>query len=115
EFNSVVDEVSRTLLIPSITHRTPPKERAAILDYFRSGRFTKLVTGRVLNEGVDVPDANVAIVLSGTATQREYIQRLGRVLRPKQTEAILYELIADDTDEWSVTRRRRGETGQRQA
>jgi superfamily II DNA or RNA helicase len=109
EFNSVVDEVSRMLLVPSITHRTPAKERATILERFRTGRYSKLVTGRVLNEGVDVPDANVAIVLSGTAARREYIQRLGRVLRPKQAEAVLYEIVADETDEWSVTRRRRGE------
>ncbi|HEU5316988.1 MAG TPA: DEAD/DEAH box helicase [Chloroflexota bacterium] len=106
EFNAIVDEVSRVLLIPSITHRTPPVERQAVLDGFRSGRFTKLVTGRVLNEGVDVPDANVAILLSGTATRREYVQRLGRVLRPKEEKAVLYELISEETDEQHVTTRR---------
>ena len=108
EFNRVVDQVSRTLLIPSITHRTPAAERQAVLDRFRSGRYTKLVTGRVLNEGVDVPDANVAIVLSGTATKREYIQRLGRVLRPKEGQATLYELVSEETDELHVTARRHG-------
>src|SRR5687768_3850395 len=106
EFNRVVAEVSRTLLIPSITHRTPAVERQAVLDRFRTGRYTKLVTGRVLNEGVDVPDANVAIVLSGTATHREYVQRLGRVLRPKTGQAVLYELVSDETDELHVTARR---------
>jgi superfamily II DNA or RNA helicase len=106
EFNSVVDEISRALLIPSITHRTPPAERQTVLDGFRSGRFTKLVTGRVLNEGVDVPDANVAILLSGTATRREYVQRLGRVLRPKAGPAVLYELVSEETDELHVTNRR---------
>ena len=106
EFNRVVDHVSRTLLMPSITHRTPAAERQAVLERFRAGRYTKLVTGRVLNEGVDVPDANVAVVLSGTATRREYIQRLGRVLRPKAGEAVLYELISDETDELHVTARR---------
>lgn len=106
EFNSVVDDVCRTLLIPSITHRTPTAERAAVLAHFRSGRFTKLVTGRVLNEGVDVPDANVAILLSGTATRREYVQRLGRILRPKERQAVLYELISSETDEMRVTERR---------
>ena len=106
EFNRVVDQVSRALLMPSITHRTPTAERRAVLDRFRSGRYTKLVTGRVLNEGVDVPDANVAIVLSGTATTREYIQRLGRVLRPKEGPAILYELVSEETDELHVTARR---------
>jgi superfamily II DNA or RNA helicase len=108
EFNRVVDQVSRTLLIPSITHRTPAAERQTVLERFRAGRYTKLVTGRVLNEGVDVPDANVAIVLSGTATRREYVQRLGRVLRPKAGAAVLYELVSDETDELHVTARRHG-------
>ena len=106
EFNRVVEEVTRALLIPSITHRTPAAERQLVLDRFRSGRYSKLVTGRVLNEGVDVPDANVAIVLSGTATRREYVQRLGRVLRPKEGEAVLYELVSAETDELHVTARR---------
>lgn len=66
------------------------------------------MTGRVLNEGVDVPDANVAIVLSGTATRREYVQRLGRILRPKAGEAVLYELVTAETSEVQVNRRRHG-------
>jgi superfamily II DNA or RNA helicase len=106
EFTAVVEGLSRDLLIPCITHRTPPLERAAILEGFRSGRLTKLATGRVLNEGVDVPDANVAIVLSGTGTRREYVQRLGRVLRPKAGQAVLYELVTEETAEVHVTRRR---------
>ncbi|HXI19052.1 MAG TPA: DEAD/DEAH box helicase [Chloroflexota bacterium] len=113
EYNAVVEEISRTLLIPSITHLTPAGERAAVLNGFRQGRFTKLVTGRVLNEGVDVPDANVAVLLSGSATRREYVQRLGRVLRPKTGTAVLYELISNETDELNVTDRRHGRTGQR--
>ena len=51
------------------------------------------------DEGVDVPDANVAIVVSGNSTAREHIQRLGRVIRPKQTEAVLYELVTRYTSE----------------
>jgi superfamily II DNA or RNA helicase len=61
----------------------------------------------VLNEGVDVPDANVAIVVSGSAATREYIQRLGRVLRPKLREAMLYELISRGTTEGRAARARR--------
>jgi superfamily II DNA or RNA helicase len=107
EYVAMVDRISRQMLIPAITYRTPPAERHAILEGFRSGRITKLVTGRVLNEGVDVPDANVAIVASGSASMREYIQRLGRVLRPKATEAQLYELISRRTTERNAARRRR--------
>ena len=73
----------------------------------RHGALRKLVTGRVLNEGVDVPDANVAIIASGSASMREYVQRLGRVLRPKPGEALLYELISRRTTERNAARRRR--------
>lgn len=107
EYTDMVDRISRTLLLPSITYRTPAGERQAILRGFRSGELTKLVTGRVLNEGVDVPDANVAIVASGSSSMREYVQRLGRVLRPKPREAVLYELISRRTTERNAARRRR--------
>lgn len=113
EFNALVNQVSRYLLIPSITHKTPAAEREALLDGFRSGRFSKLVTGRVLNEGVDVPDANVAIVLSGTGTRREHIQRLGRILRPKTGPAVLYELLSGETSEMHLTVRRHRDLAQR--
>jgi superfamily II DNA or RNA helicase len=107
EYVDMVERVSRMLLLPAITYRTPPAERRAILEGFRSGALTKLVTGRVLNEGVDVPDANVAIVASGSASMREYVQRLGRVLRPKASEAQLYELVSRRTTERNAARRRR--------
>jgi len=107
EFNAIVDRLSRHLLLPSITYKTPARERRQVLERFRAGKYSKLVTGRVLNEGVDVPDANVAIVVSGSAATREYIQRLGRVLRPKSTQAILYELITRHTSEERSAARRR--------
>jgi superfamily II DNA or RNA helicase len=109
EYNVVVDEISRQLCIPQITHKTPAEERRLILERFRSGRYTKLATGRVLNEGVDIPDCGVAIIVSGNSTRREYIQRLGRVLRPKKTRATLYELVTEGTTEEHVADRRRGE------
>lgn len=107
EYNAIVETISRTLLLPSITYKTPARERRLVLEGFRSGRFSKLVTGRVLNEGVDVPDASVAIVVSGSAATREYVQRLGRVLRPKPTGAMLYELITRHTSESRTAARRR--------
>ncbi len=107
EYNALVDVASRRLLLPSITYRTEAAERRAILDGFREGRYSKIVTGRVLNEGVDVPDANVAIVASGSSATREYIQRLGRILRPKPTQATLYELITRKTSEGQAAKRRR--------
>lgn len=107
EYVDMVDRISHALLLPAITYRTPPAERRAILEGFRSGALTKLVSGRVLNEGVDVPDAKVAIVASGSASMREYVQRLGRVLRPKASEAQLYELISRRTTERNAARKRR--------
>jgi superfamily II DNA or RNA helicase len=107
EYTTLVDKISHALALPSITYRTAPDERKAILQAFRGGAYSKLVAGRVLNEGVDVPDANVAIVVSGNSTAREHIQRLGRVIRPKQTEAVLYELVTRYTSEVNSARKRR--------
>ncbi len=107
EYTAMVSTLSRRLGLPAITYRTEPDERRQILDRFRGGHYSKLVTGRVLNEGVDVPDANVAIVVSGSSATREYIQRLGRVLRPKPREAVLYEIISRGTSEGRAARARR--------
>jgi len=111
EYSALVDQLGRQLCLPSITYRTDARERQATLDRFRSQRYSKLVAGRVLNEGVDVPDANVAIVVSGSSATREYIQRLGRVLRPKPRAAILYELISRRTVEGRSAQRRRPNGG----
>ena len=107
EYNQVVDEISRRFCLPSITYKTPAEERRAILERFRSGQYTKLVTGRVLNEGVDVPDCRVAIIVSGNSTKREYVQRLGRILRPKAGQAVLYELVTSSTTEEEMAKRRK--------
>ncbi|MCC6175602.1 MAG: DEAD/DEAH box helicase [Chloroflexi bacterium] len=110
EYNAMVQAIGRKLGLPTITYRTDPEERRLVLDRFRAGRYTKLATGRVLNEGVDVPDARVAIVVSGSAATREYIQRLGRVLRPKPGEAVLYEIVSRNTTEGKAARRRNPST-----
>ncbi len=107
EYNALVDTLSARLALPSITYKTTAEERKATLDAFRNGTYSKIVTGRVLNEGVDVPDANVAIVVSGSSTTREYIQRLGRVIRPKESTAMLYEIITRKTGEIHSARKRR--------
>ncbi|MEM2597324.1 MAG: helicase-related protein, partial [Thermofilum sp.] len=75
-----------------------------------------IVTSHVLEEGVDVPDASVAVVISGTGSPREFIQRLGRLLRPREgKKAILYELVARGTREVYVSRRRRAGLRSRRA
>ncbi len=106
KYNDLVYTVSKLFLIPAITYKTSKVERKLILDYFRMGKFRAIVSSQVLDEGIDVPDANVAVILSGSSSTREYIQRLGRILRPKD-KAILYELISKDTSEVRTSRRRR--------
>jgi len=101
--------ISSLFLLPLITHETKAKERKTILENFRSGVCPFLVNSRVLNEGVDVPEANVAVIISGTSTVREHVQRLGRILRKQEGKtAILYEMITADTGEIYTSRRRRG-------
>ena len=110
--NATVYRISQAFLIPAITHQTPVKERHAILERFRNGDYPTLVVSQVLNEGIDVPDARIAILLSGTGSTREYIQRLGRILRKGsgQKQAVLYEVIAEETTEEGIARRRSAKT-----
>jgi superfamily II DNA or RNA helicase len=111
--NAAVYAVSRALLIPAITHQTPVKERHAILERFKNGTYPALVASKVLNEGVDVPEANTAIVLSGTGSTREHVQRLGRILRPRPGKrAVLYEVVSRDTVEEGISRRRKANSGE---
>jgi superfamily II DNA or RNA helicase len=104
-----VYRLAERFLIPAITHHTSTTERSEILDRFREGEFSRVVTANVLDEGVDVPDANVGVVLAGSGSQREFTQRLGRILRPKEdgNRALLYEVITEETTEERVARRRR--------
>lgn len=108
--NATVYRISRDFLIPAITHQTPVKERHFILQQFKSGTYPVIVVANVLDEGVDVPDARIAIFLAGSGSTRQFIQRLGRILRKgKQAnkQAILYEVIAADTVEERTSDRRR--------
>jgi superfamily II DNA or RNA helicase len=106
--NATAYRIARELLLPIITHQTKVKERSFALAAFADGRWPALVTSRVLNEGIDVPEANVAVVVSGTGSVREHVQRLGRVLRPREGKrARLIELLAKDTAETYTSDRRR--------
>jgi len=106
--NATVYQIARQYLVPVITHQTKTRERKQVLERFHSGEYPIVVTSQVLNEGVDVPAANVGIVLSGTSTIRENVQRLGRLLRKQQgKQAILYEVVARGTTEEFASDRRR--------
>ena len=85
-------------LVPAITAEIVRDERDDVLARFRDGRVRCIVSARVLNEGVDVPDASVAILLGGALGVREQVQRIGRVLRPSPGKrAIVYDVATADT------------------
>jgi superfamily II DNA or RNA helicase len=106
--NATVYQIARRFLVPAITHQTKTKERRNVLQAFRDGVYPILVTSQVLNEGVDVPEANVGVILSGTGSVREHVQRLGRLLRKVgDKQAILYEVVTRGTAEEFTSERRR--------
>jgi superfamily II DNA or RNA helicase len=106
--NRLVYRLSRELLIPAITHETPREEREQILGRFMDGSYRRILTSRVLDEGVDVPDASMAVIISGSGSSRQFIQRLGRILRKRPgKQAVLYELVSAETAETRISLRRR--------
>ncbi|MEK7831339.1 MAG: helicase-related protein, partial [Acidobacteriota bacterium] len=105
--NEMVYRISEQFLIPAITHETPIKERRLWLDAFNKGDVLALATSKVLNEGVNIPEASVAVVLSGSGSSREHIQRLGRILRKQpDKQAVLYEVVTAQTTEEHISQRR---------
>lgn len=111
--NDLVYTISRRFLVPAVTYQTPKEERREILENFRSGDYRAIVTSQVLDEGVDVPDASVGFMLSGTGSTREYIQRLGRLLRKVEgKQAKLVEIVSKETMEVGMSRRRIRKTGE---
>ena len=112
----LVYSISRRFLIPAITYLTPKKERRDILENFRKGNYNCIVTSQVLDEGIDVPDATIGYILSGTGSTRAYIQRLGRLLRKvKGKKARLVEIVSKETMEVQMSRRRTYKRKERKA
>jgi superfamily II DNA or RNA helicase len=106
--NATVYQIARRFLVPAITYQTKTKERRKILERFHTGAYSILVTGQVLDEGVDVPAANVGIILAGSGSTRQHVQRLGRLLRKHgDKQALLYEMVTRDTVEEFTSERRR--------
>ncbi len=106
--NATVYQIARQYLVPAITNQTKAKERKHILEKYHSGEYSVIVACQVLNEGVDVPAASVGVVLSGSGSVKENVQRLGRILRKYgDKQATLYEIIARGTaEEYTADRRR---------
>lgn len=106
--NATAYAIARELLVMPITHEIARTERTAALARFTAGDLPVLVSSQVLDEGLDVPDADIAIVVGGTASPRRHIQRIGRVLRPRAGKhAVIYELAVADTAEIGYVARRR--------
>lgn len=100
--------VAEEALIPVITADVPRRDREAILAAFRERRVRAICSARVLNEGVDVPEANVAVIVAGTLGAREHVQRIGRILRPAEGKrAVAYDLVTLDTVDEARARARR--------
>ncbi len=106
--NEAAYRIARRFFVMPITCDIGKDERARALERFREGSLRALVSARVLNEGIDVPDAEIAIVLGGALSTREHVQRVGRVLRPSPGKrATVYELVTEGTREGWVSRERR--------
>ena len=110
--NATAYAIARELLVMPITHEIKRGERAQALSGFRSGERPVLVSSQVLDEGFDVPEADLAIVVGGTSSARRHAQRIGRVLRQRDGKrARVYELAVSETTEVSYIQRRRAGLG----
>jgi superfamily II DNA or RNA helicase len=107
--NAMAIEVSRRFLIPCLLNHCGKSERVEVLDGLQNGTYPALVANQVLDEGVDLPEVKVAIVIGGMASTKQAKQRLGRVLRKRgNARALLYEVVCTDTNEEQRSRNRRG-------
>jgi superfamily II DNA or RNA helicase len=106
--NDTAYAIAREHLIMPLTCDISRQERREVLERFRRGHLRSLVSARVLNEGLDVPDADVAVIVGGALGEREHVQRVGRLLRPSAGKrALVYELVTRSTIEVGQARRRR--------
>jgi superfamily II DNA or RNA helicase len=101
-------EISLRFLVPCLLNHCGKRERLEVLQGFAGGAYPVLVANQVLDEGVDLPQVNVAVVVGGTASTRQAKQRLGRILRKSgECRAVLYEVVCAGTREVQRSRRRR--------
>jgi superfamily II DNA or RNA helicase len=106
--NDTAYAIAREHLVMPLTCDIGRRERDAVLERFRQGTIRTLVSARVLNEGIDVPDADVAVIVGAALGEREHVQRVGRLLRPGEGKrAIVYDLVSRDTIEVGQAQRRR--------
>jgi DNA excision repair protein ERCC-3 len=95
-----LETIAKELNVPIITGKTPNAERDRIYGAFRSGELKTIVVSKVANFAIDLPDASVAIQISGTfGSRQEEAQRLGRILRPKEKDSHFYTIVTSQTVE----------------
>jgi superfamily II DNA or RNA helicase len=106
--NEAAYAIAREHLVMPLTCDIGRQERDDVLERFRRSDIRTLVSARVLNEGLDVPDADIAVIVGGALGEREHVQRVGRLLRPSEGKrAVVYELVTRNTIEVGQARRRR--------
>jgi DNA excision repair protein ERCC-3 len=106
-----LDELGELLDVPIIQGSTSTKERERLFEAFRTGEISTLVVSKVANFSIDLPEASIAIQVSGTfGSRQEEAQRLGRIMRPKAagTTAHFYTVVSRDTvdQEYAAHRQR---------
>ena len=107
KYISQLEEIAGRLGVPIINGKTPNSEREQIYKDFREGTNRVIVVSKVANFAIDLPDASVAIQLSGSyGSRQEEAQRLGRILRPKKRDSWFYSLVSRGTVEEEYAARR---------
>ncbi len=105
--NAMARDISRRFLIPCLLSHCGKRERLDILSGLEEGRYPAVVANRVLDEGVDLPDVKVAVVIGGSSSPRQALQRLGRILRRSRFgRGVLYEVVTQQTRDIARARQR---------
>ena len=106
--NASAYAISRSHLIPAMTCDVRPRERRDVLAAFARGEVRALVSARVLDEGIDLPEARIAVIVGASGSERQHVQRVGRILRPAPGKrAVVYDLFNLETGEACRAARRR--------
>jgi superfamily II DNA or RNA helicase len=106
--NAMAMDASRRFLAPTLLNHSRKQERREVLEGFAASRFPVLIANQVLDEGVDVPAAKIAVVIGGMGSTRQAKQRLGRILRRTgESRVTLYEIVCQGTNDEERSRKRR--------
>lgn len=108
-YTQFLELIAQRLDAPMLSGATPKPDRLRVYDRFRRGEIPVLVLSRIANVAIDLPNADVAIQVSGLfGSRQEEAQRIGRLLRPKKHGGIFYSLVSEDTVEEKTARHRQG-------